>query len=218
MRWPLRTAPVESGAVRGDRPVALHVLGSVQLVAWHCLMPFVASRLVIAVGTVGRSFRFPHSLCYGCPGVIDIAACRANSVDDQRSEAKRTICENKVTCSERSYAHCSMSIYMHPRTFDPFLGDESRSLPVGIYIHACTFGRVLHRATSNESSSSPKLNRKSAGARMYIYISRNHAGTDMCIDFPISRRARHDRVQIYGLKSPTDQPLLYVYLHAPVNF
>ena len=51
-----------------------------------------------------------------------------------------------------------------------------------------------------------------------IYISRNHAGTDMCIDFPISRRARHDRVQIYGLKSPTEQPLLYVYLHAPVNF
>ena len=46
-----------------------------------------------------------------------------------------TICENKVTFSERSYAHCSMSIYMHPRTFDPFLGDESRSLPVGIYIH-----------------------------------------------------------------------------------
>ena len=42
-----------------------------------------------------------------------------------------TICENKVTFSERSYAHCSMSIYMHPRTFDPFLGDESRSLPVG---------------------------------------------------------------------------------------
>ena len=26
-----------------------------------------------------------------------------------------TICENKVTFSERSYAHCSMSIYMHPR-------------------------------------------------------------------------------------------------------
>ena len=62
------------------------------------------------------------------------------------------ICENKVTFSERSYAHCSMSIYMHPRTFDPCLGDESRLLPVGIYIHACTFGRVLHRATGNESS------------------------------------------------------------------
>ena len=42
-----------------------------------------------------------------------------------------TICENKVTFSERSYAHCSMCIYMHPRTFDPCLGDESRSLPVG---------------------------------------------------------------------------------------
>ena len=28
-----------------------------------------------------------------------------------------TICENKVTFGERSYAHCSMCIYMHPRTF-----------------------------------------------------------------------------------------------------
>ena len=42
-----------------------------------------------------------------------------------------TICEHKVTFSEQSYAHCSMFIYMHPRTFDPFLEDLSRSLPVG---------------------------------------------------------------------------------------
>ena len=38
-------------------------------------------------------------------------------------------------------------------------------------------------------------------------VRKNHARTDMCIDFPFSRRARHDRVEIYSLKSPTEQPL-----------
>ena len=33
-----------------------------------------------------------------------------------------TICENKVTFRERSYAHCSMSRYVHPRTFDSIVG------------------------------------------------------------------------------------------------
>ena len=32
-----------------------------------------------------------------------------------------TNCENRVTFSERSYAHCSMYRYVHPRTFDSIL-------------------------------------------------------------------------------------------------
>ena len=40
----------------------------------------------------------------------------------RKLSAALTKCKNKVTFSERSYAHCSMYRYVHPRTFDSILG------------------------------------------------------------------------------------------------
>ena len=39
-------------------------------------------------------------------------------------------CENKVTFSERSYAHCSMYRYVHPRPFDSILGMSHAHYPL----------------------------------------------------------------------------------------
>ena len=38
------------------------------------------------------------------------------------ARAALTSCENKVTFNERSYAHCSMYRYVHPRSFDSIFG------------------------------------------------------------------------------------------------
>ena len=44
--------------------------------------------------------------------------------------AAGTNCENKVTFGERSYAHCSMYRYVHPRTFDSILGMSYAHYPL----------------------------------------------------------------------------------------
>ena len=84
---------------------------AVRVAAGHLQVPrgnrqLATLPLVDAVNVVARAVALNPSMSVGCSA-------------------------NKITFIERSYAHCSMCIYMHPRTFDPCLGDESRSLPVG---------------------------------------------------------------------------------------
>ena len=51
-----------------------------------------------------------YPLCWSCP-----TSQRGGPGFDPTSTGVGA-CENKVTCSERSYAHCSMYRYVHPRT------------------------------------------------------------------------------------------------------
>ena len=53
------------------------------------------------------------TVCLPCLARGILASARAGCT--LRPTMALAICENKVTFSERSYAHCSMSIYMHPR-------------------------------------------------------------------------------------------------------